>query len=177
MAAKMNSLLSDDPVPDFDDPLGLLKACHQRILGFCNLLEKMAAHIDQQGIDADVKQSAQKIHRYFSTAAVLHHQDEEQDLFPLLIGTSLKMATIIHDLKQDHSKIDSHWQKLSAVLARPASIEEAPEFKLWVSEFCGAYRQHIKKEEEDFLSMAQHLLSSEQLQQLGRKMKERRERF
>jgi len=173
----MSSLLSQDTAPDFTDPLGLLKACHQRILGFCDLLEKMTAHIDQQGIDADVKQSAQKIHRYFSTAAVLHHQDEEQDLFPLLIGTSLKMATIIHGLKRDHVALDSHWQKLSSVLAHPASIEETPDFKQWTNEFCGAYRQHIKVEEEDFLSMAQHLLSREQLQQLGKNMQERRERF
>ena len=173
----MSALLSNNPAPDFDDPLGLLKACHQRILGFCELLEKMLAHINDHGIDSEVKQSAQKIHRYFSSAGVLHHMDEEQNLFPLLIGSSLKIATIIHGLKQDHIKINESWEKLSPVLGRPATIEGTSEFNQWVAEFCRAYRTHIKTEEDDLLSTAQHILSTEQLQQLGKHMKERRERF
>lgn len=173
----MNNLLRNDPAPDFDDPLGLLKACHQRILGFCELLEKVLVHIKEHGIDSEVKQSTQKIHRYFSSAGILHHMDEEQDLFPLLIGSSLKIATIIHDLKQDHIKINESWGKLSPVLARPATIEETPEFNQWVAGFCQAYRTHIKTEEDDLLSMAQHMLSTEQLQHLGKHIKERRERF
>ncbi len=173
----MSHLLNNDQAPDFEDPLGLLKACHQRILGFCELLEKMITHIMDNGIDDNVKQSAQKIHRYFSTAGKLHHMDEEQDLFPVLIGSSLKIATIIHGLKQDHIKIDNSWDKLAPLLARPASIEENPEFNQWVTEFCQANRKHIQTEEEDLLSMAQHMLSTEQLQQLGKNMKERREKF
>jgi hemerythrin-like domain-containing protein len=177
MAATVSDLLSPEPAPDFNDPLGLLKACHQRMSGFCDLLEKIIEHVKEHGIDADVKQSAQKVHRYFSSAAVFHHMDEEQDLFPLLIGSSLKLATIIHGLKQDHININETWKKLAPVLARPASIAETPEFNQWVAEFCAAYRQHIKTEEEDFLSIAQHMLSSEQLQQIGKSMKERREQF
>ncbi len=177
MAGEVGILPGQEPAPDFCNPLGLLKACHQRILGFCDLLEKMLAHIDEHGIDAEVKQSAQKLHRYFSTAAVLHHLDEEQDLFPLLIASSLKQATIIHRLKQEHSAINEVWKKLSPLLARPTTIDETPEFRQWVAEFCSAYRQHIKTEEEDFLSIAQHMLSSEQLQQIGKNMKERRKHF
>lgn len=174
MVGKINSLLAQDSAPDFNDPLGLLKACHQRILGFCDLLEKMVTHFEQHGVDDDIKQSAQKVYRYFSTAAILHHQDEEQDLFPLLVGTSTKMATIIHGLEQDHSKLDEHWKKLAPVLAKPASIADTPDFKTWVDGFCAANRQHIKTEEEDLLSVAEHLLSHVQLENLGSKMKDRR---
>ncbi len=163
------------PAPDFNDPLGLLQACHQRMLGFCDLLEKIIAHIKEHGVDDEAKQSIKKVHRYFSSAARLHHMDEEQDLFPLLIGSSLKMATIIHSLKQDHKGIDAHWEKLAPLLARPASIEETPEFEQRVSTFCTSYRQHIKTEEEAFLPIAQHMLSTEQLQRIGKSMRERRE--
>ena len=96
MVGAVSNLLSQEQAPDFSDPLGLLKACHQRMLGFCDLLEKIIEHIKEHGVDADVNQSAQKVHRYFSSAAMFHHMDEEQDLFPLLIGSSLKLATIIH---------------------------------------------------------------------------------
>ncbi len=170
----MTGLQTNVEAPDFSDPLGLLKACHQRILGFCNLLEKMVVHNNKNGIDSEFKQAAQKIHRYFTTAGILHHMDEEQDLFPLLVGQSLKIAAIINDLKQDHIAMNAAWEKLEPVLAHPAIIEDASEFEQWVNEFCHLYRKHIKTEEEDFLSIAQHMLSSEQLVHLGESMKERR---
>ena len=46
------SLLSP-PAPDFNDPLGLLAACHQRILGFCDLLERLGPWIDANGLDKE----------------------------------------------------------------------------------------------------------------------------
>jgi len=173
----VSSLLAQKPAPDFSDPVGLLKACHQRMLGFCDLLDKMVAHINEHGVDDEVKQCAQTVHRYFSSAAVFHHMDEEQDLFTLLTGSSLKMATIIHDLKQQHVSINESWEKLAPILACPATIAETPKFAAWVAEFCAGYRRHIKTEEEKFLSIAQHMLSTEQLQQIGKNMKERREQF
>jgi len=160
--------------PDFNDPLGLLKACHQRILGFCELLVKIVGHIAASGVDDDVKKAANKVHYYFSTAAILHHQDEELDLFPILVGESLKIATIIHELKQDHVNLDKTWKQLEPLLAKPDSIKNTDDFNQHVEKFCSTYREHIQKEEDNFLSMAQHMLSTEQLQQLGNRMKDRR---
>ena len=171
----MTELPIDAAAPDFNDPLGLIKACHQRMLGFCDLLEKLVVHRMENGIDPEFKQAAQKVHRYFSTAGVLHHMDEEQDLFPLLIGQSLKMATIIHELKQDHVAMNKAWEDLSTALARPASLEEMPDFEQRVYEFNNLYRKHIKAEEENFLSIAQHMLSQAQLDKLGKSMKDRRQ--
>ncbi|NOY66532.1 MAG: hemerythrin domain-containing protein [Gammaproteobacteria bacterium] len=171
----MNDLLNNEAAPDFNDPLGLLKACHQRILGFCDLLEKTVSHIQAKGLDDDAKQAIKKIHYYFSTAAILHHLDEEQDLFPLVIGESLKIATIIHDLKQDHVKLNNAWDDIEPLLAKPASIEGTNNFNDLVDLFCTAYREHVAKENEGFLSMVQHILSTEQLQTLGKKMQERRQ--
>jgi len=172
----VNNLTNQELAPDFNDPLGLLKACHLRMLGFCNLLEKMQKHIRVNGIDTDVKQSAQKIHRYFSTAGAFHHKDEEQDLFPLLIGSSPALTTIIHSLEQDHNKLDEHWEKLSPLLATPSSIEKDETFNQYITDFCEAYRTHIDTEEKNLLPMAQHVLNKEQLHQLGKNMKERREK-
>ena len=169
------SLPANKPAPDFSDPLGLLKACHQRISGFCDLLQKVVTHLEKHGLDNDAKQAIRKIHHYFSTAGKLHHQDEEQDLFPILTGQSLKMAEIINHLKQDHQQLDKAWEQLEPLLSKPASIESTPDFAAKVNSLCEAYREHIKKEEDDLLSIALQILDSGQLKQLGKQMKKRRE--
>jgi len=171
----LESLAANKPAPDFSDPLGLLKACHQRISGFCDLLQKVVTHLEEHGLDDDARQAIRKIHHYFSTAGKLHHQDEEQDLFPMLTEQSVKVAEIIRHLKQDHQQLDKAWDQLEPLLSKPASIENKPDFTTKVNSLCEAYREHIKKEEDNLLSIAGHILTSEQLRELGRQMKKRRE--
>jgi hemerythrin-like domain-containing protein len=167
--------LTPQTAPDFSDPLGLINACHQRILASCELLEKLADHLRHNEVDAEVVQASKKIHHYFSTAALHHHEDEEQDIFPLLIRTSLKMAGIINQLKNDHRQSDEQWAQLAPLLAQPRNIDDLDSFQQQVSEFCNAQRDHIKREEHDFFDIAQHMLSSEQLQKVSKSMKDRRE--
>jgi len=145
------------------------------MLGFCSLLEKMLTHAATEGIDTDFKHSAHRVHRYFSTAAMLHHEDEEQDLFTLLASQSAEMATTIHELKQDHIKLEEAWNKLEPFLARPSSIEGSEAFSQTVNDFCSAYRTHIKKEEAGLLAMAEPMLSTKQLKAIGNSMKARRQ--
>jgi hemerythrin-like domain-containing protein len=169
------NMLNAEPAPDFTDPLGLLMACHQRMLGNCETLEALLSHIETSGVDEEARKAARNVHHYFSTAGMLHHADEEQDLFPLLIRESIKMAEIIHALKQDHKQMMEAWQALAPLLARPNTIEPGEKFTQTVMHFCTLYRDHIKREESDFLDIARHILSSAQLKKLGSRMKERRE--
>jgi hemerythrin-like domain-containing protein len=166
--------LFSEPAPDFTDPLGLLRACHERILGLCDTLLKLPAHIEANGVDDELRNAAANIHRYFSTAAQLHHQDEEQDIFPLLARQSLKLADLIHRLKQEHLELDALWQKLEPRLARPASIEDPEAFSALIGRFTEAYRSHAMKENEELLDIAVHIFSSEQLKVIGEHMAERR---
>ena len=165
-----------EAAPDFDDPLGLLRACHQRMLGHCEILEKLARHMELSGVDKDALAAARKVHTYFSTAAVLHHQDEEQDLFPLLVRSTLKMAELIHGLKQDHERLDQAWRDIAPMLAQPSHIGDPQQFTVLANNFAELYRDHIAKENEELLDRAQHMLSSEQLKKIGKAMKERRQR-
>jgi hemerythrin-like domain-containing protein len=160
--------------PDFSDPLGLLRACHERVLKHCDTLENLAAHIGDRGIDQDAKEAAASVHKYFSVAAKHHHQDEEQDLFPRLARQSLKLADLIHQLKQDHEKLDALWEQLEPLLKHPAKIEDATAFLELSQQFAEAYRAHVRRENEDLLDMAQHIFGSDELKQIGEKMAERR---
>jgi hemerythrin-like domain-containing protein len=170
------SELFPDPAPDFSDPLGMLRACHQRMLGQCELLEKLAAHIDKNGVDDDARKAARQVYRYFSTSAVFHHDDEEEDLFPKVGRSSLKMAEVVHQLRQEHENIDQLWKDLAPMIEQPANIGDTQLFNQLVNGFCEAYRKHIRFEEEEFLDRAQHMLSSQDLEKMGKSMKQRRER-
>jgi len=163
-----------EPAPDFSDPLGLIRACHQRMLGQCELLEKLAEHLRHSGADDDARKAARQVHRYFSTSAVFHHRDEEEDLFPRVGRTSLKMAEVVHRLKQEHGRLDAAWADLGPMLENIQHVTDHARFAQLVADFCQGYRDHIRLEEREFLDRAQHLLSSAELKKIGRAMQERR---
>jgi len=169
----MNDTLSPE-VPSFDDPLGLLRACHERMLANCDTLDKLVPHLREKGLDDEARSAITRVVNYFSTSAVHHHEDEEQDLFPLLNGQSLKLAEMIFKLKQDHKQLEKLWQQLSADLKQDSTLVDNPDFEAHVTLFCTAYREHIDMENRELLFMAQHSLSSRQLEDMGRSMAKRR---
>jgi hemerythrin-like domain-containing protein len=133
----MNEMGLPETLPGFDQPLALLKACHTKILAHCDLLEELLANLADAGRDEDVRSAARRAVTYFSTGARLHHQDEETDLFPLLIRQSLKLADRVRA-------------------------------------FCELNRQHVKRENMEFLPRAEGILSSRQLKDIGTAMAARR---
>ena len=161
-------------LPDFDDPLGVLRACHERMLAHCEILRKLPAHIAANGVDDEARSAVNRVVSYFSTSAAHHHQDEEQDLFPILNRQSLKLADIVYRLKQDHEKLDQLWQQLLPDLKKPGALAENTGFAGHANSFCEAYVEHINVENKELLNMAQHILSHKQLQDIGRAMARRR---
>jgi hemerythrin-like domain-containing protein len=161
-------------LPDFGDPLGVLRACHERMLAHCEMLLRLPAHIAQNGVDDEARSAIRRIVSYFSTSAVHHHEDEEQDLFPILNRQSLKLADIVYRLKKDHEQLDRLWQQLLPDLNKPGSLAENSAFADHAKAFCEAYGDHITVENKELLSMAQHILSQKQLQEIGKSMARRR---
>lgn len=166
--------LQKPAAPDFGDPLGLLLACHERMLGFCATLEKLPAHLAAQGCDEALQQAAKRIHHYFSTAGKLHHEDEEKDVFPRLAHTSPQLADTIQRLQQDHTHMAATWTALEPLLAHPTTITDPSGFADLCARFTTAYREHIATENAFFNDEAQARLNHEMLQQIGRAMAERR---
>ncbi len=161
-------------IPDFDDPLGILRACHERMLTHCDILQRLVPHIKENGVDDEARSAIGKVVHYFTTGAVHHHQDEEQDLFPQLIHQSLKLAEIIHRLKQEHVELVGLWDQLQQDMSKASTLAENTDFPAHVDQFCNAYREHINYENSELLGMAQHILSQRQLEDLGRAMARRR---
>lgn len=161
-------------IPDFNDPLGVLRACHERMLAQCETLERLVAHIAANGVDAEARSAIGKVVKYFTTSAMHHHQDEEVDLFPILNRQSLKLADLVYRLKQDHEELDRLWGKLHQAMKKGPALADDAEFAADVGQFCARYRAHIKTENKELLTMAPHILSQRQLDDLGYAMAKRR---
>lgn len=163
-----------EPAPDFSDPLGLLRACHLRVIAHCDTLERLAAHLTEQGCDEEVCQAAARVQRYFSSAGQHHHEDEEQDLFPALARLSPQLADRIHHLHAEHTELDTLWEVLEPQLMEPAAIEDASAFAALAVRYAETQREHVRQEDEGLLKEARELFNAEQLRTLGQSMAARR---
>ena len=165
--------LSDD-LPGFDQPLALLRACHDKILAHCDLLDALIARMAGSGPDAKARKTAERINRYFSSGAELHHRDEEEDLFPRLNRQSLKIAELVFALKKEHKQLETLWKTLSPGLKRLPAEAFSADFVKAADDFCSLYRAHIERENREFLPLVANSLSQRELTAIGESMAERR---
>jgi len=171
----MLDLNSRATAPSFDSPLEMLQACHSRIMDQCATLQKLMQHLPANGCDVQAKQAAQAILRYFDTAGQFHHQDEELDLFPLLLATNNEEAdALISRLLNEHQHMNAAWLALRSQLQDIAEGRSATLDALIVENFSSAYANHITLENAQLLPLAALLLNSVQLRNLGKKMAARR---
>jgi len=174
----MSSLLPDT-APDFDQPIAVLKHCHGRIRKQLETLEKLLVHLPLHGADEQARQAASAVLRYFEKAAHLHHDDEEQDLIPMLRATAQgEDAAILQALAptilQDHKDMDALWQDLHEQLTAIAEGRAALLSASQVEQFVASYRAHMEREEGTMAPMALRLFSPAQMAQLGQAMQRRR---
>ena len=174
----MSSLLPDT-APDFDQPIAVLKHCHGRIRKQLATLEKLLAHLPQHGADEQARQAASAVLRYFDKAAHLHHDDEEQDLIPMLYATAqgedaVTLRALAPTILQDHTDMDALWQDLHEQLTAIAEGTGTALSDSQVRRFVASYTSHMEREEGTVAPMAMRLFSPEQMARLGQAMQLRR---
>ncbi|OIQ75575.1 hemerythrin HHE cation binding domain protein [mine drainage metagenome] len=163
--------------PGFNQPLDLLSACHRRIVGFTEVLQKLPGHLAQYGADADARQAAERVLKYFDIAGQQHHDDEELNLFPILRAAALQegnseILSLLEDLLAQHVEMTRAWQELRPHLL--ALTRGGPAASVPVQRFVALYRKHIPLEENFVLPYAERTLSASQIETLGREMARRR---
>ena len=167
------------PHASFEAPLEMLAACHHRIERQCNTLRRLVAHVAEHGVDVQAQEAAQAVMRYFDQAAVDHHADEEQDLFPALLESmagsdAVCLRELVAQLTHQHRELETRWQALRRVLARVAAGEPVTLDPALVHGLVTAYEQHLAREDAELLPMAARLIGDAALQQIGRAMRLRR---
>jgi len=172
--------LHPDPAPDFDQPVAVLKHCHGRIRKQLSTLENLLTHLPQHGADEQARQAAQAVLKYFEKAAHLHHDDEEQDLIPMLRAVAqgedaATLQALAPTILQDHKDMDAMWQDLHEQLTAIADGSGTQLSASTVQRFSQRYLSHMEREESTMAPMAVRLFSPEQMAQLGQAMRQRRD--
>jgi hemerythrin-like domain-containing protein len=167
------------PTGGFEVPLEMLSACHVRIERQCATLRRLVPHLASYGADEDARTAAANVMRYFDTAAKHHHEDEEKDLFPALIESMagsdpVCLREMTQGLAAEHRDLEARWQHLRALLEQIVAGHTVPLNSEDVQALAGLYERHIEREEQELLPMAARLLSDEELERIGRAMRERR---
>ena len=170
----MNQQGLPETLPGFDDPVALLRACHDKMLAHCDLLDALVAQARSGELDDAARQAARDITRYFTSSAPLHHRDEEQDLFPRINRQSLRIAELVHNLKREHQELDTLWQTLAPELQRIPGDGFSAAFLEAAGMFCELSRQHIKRENMELLPLLASSLSRQELGYIGESMAQRR---
>jgi hemerythrin-like domain-containing protein len=163
----------------FAEPLEKLETCHTRIETHLAMLERLADHVAQQGCDAQARDAARFVMRFFDTTGEQHHRDEDGDLFPRLRERAAELvrpeiAAVIDELEREHATMHLQWSRLRArleALARGADAALRPED---VTAFAWLYRRHMEKEAAAVLPFAKEALDTSERAALGARMAARR---
>lgn len=142
--------------PRIDDPMALLLACHDKVRRFTELALRLQAHVTAHGHDAQAREAATSILRYFELAAPLHHADEDEDLFPALLAldealVGADVRANIQTLSDEHAALGTLWQALAPWLRDVAAgradgtADAAPP----VAAFAARYQAHADAEERE----------------------------
>ena len=158
--------------PGFDDPLEMLAQCHDRIRSQCRTLSRLMRYLPSHGADAAAQRAAAAVIRYFDSAGRQHHEDEEQDLFPLLAeaGESRLPAA----LSAEHREMERLWQELRPALEEAARGRTVRLAATRVERFTTLYARHTSFEEAELLPLAARILTDASRRRLGRSMAARR---
>ncbi|SDH14405.1 pyridoxamine 5'-phosphate oxidase [Janthinobacterium sp. YR213] len=168
-----------DSVPGFDQPIAVLKHCHDKIRKQLTTLQNLLGHLGQNGNTPEAQQAAKAVLQYFNKAAHLHHDDEEQDLMPMLQATATGedaalLATLVPKILADHQRMDQAWLTLRPELDAIAAGTDSQLSHDGVRDYAAAYQVHMAKEEGQLAPMAKRLFSAQQMEQLGTAMQRRR---
>jgi pyridoxamine 5'-phosphate oxidase len=168
-----------DTAPGFDQPIAVLKHCHDRIRKQLATLQKLLTHLPRYGADPEAQQAALAVMKYFDKAAPLHHDDEEQDLLPVLrqVATGEDQVTLdqlVPEILAEHHQMEVLWQRLHAQLTRVAAGAAHELSPVDVNEFAGIYGRHMLVEETHIAPMAKRLFDATRMAALGEAMQVRR---
>lgn len=167
------------PAPGFDQPIAVLKHCHDKIRKQLATMQNLLNHLPQHGADAAAQQAAQAVQKYFNTAAHLHHADEEIDLLPMLDATATgadldTVRRLRPEILAQHKQMDEAWHILDVQLDKIANGSATDLSADAVNTFVRMYTAHMETEEGHIAPMAKRLFSPHQMAVLGESMARRR---
>ena len=159
----MNQQPAARPAPELHAPIRKFSGSHDGILHGLQDLSELPA-LAQAMERARAKAAA--ILELFDKVVLVHHADEEQELF-VSVQRSCRDAreaahvqTMVDRLKSEHRRIEALYAKIRPALVHTAAGKvHSPSFAQEVETLVRLYREHARMEEEVFLPLADEILA------------------
>ncbi len=169
-------LRSNPTAEDFRQPIEFIEAEHVRQVRVQEVFLQGGGLLPLGEL---AKQAADLLH-FLVVDLTLHHADEEEGLFPILVKRSLpedKITRVLAQLAREHElDIDliefvcADLEKLAAGLG----LANSTRFQMNLSELFDSQRHHLQQENRIVLPLARRRLTADDLAVLGRAMAARR---
>jgi hemerythrin-like domain-containing protein len=150
------------PTPATDDaPVRGFSDCHAGIIATLRELDQLPVLAEAA---ARSRRIAQVVEAFVRDVVLVHHQEEEQELFPAVLASATQGAerervqTMVARLTQDHRHVEALWRQLAPAVRDAARGQDAALDADVLSTFVTAYRAHATFEEEVFLPLAADIL-------------------
>jgi hemerythrin-like domain-containing protein len=152
---------SPPPAVDTDAPLNNFSHCHAGILHQLDHLRDLA------GLLAPARrahQIASDMLGFFRPAAFEHHQEEERELFPAVLASSLPgeerqhVQVLVDALTREHRDIERQWAALEPHLKKLAKGQPTVVDPDAIRDLVDQYKAHARFEEMEFLPLSQQIL-------------------
>lgn len=143
-------------------PLTSFSQCHQGILSQLLAFEELPA---LQAAAARARTVAAQTLVLFRDAVLGHHADEENELFPAALRSAApgaeadQVRAMVRRLTEEHRMIEARWKNLESAVKAVAKAGAADLDTAAVQELVQAYSAHARFEEDQFLPLAQTILS------------------
>jgi hemerythrin-like domain-containing protein len=156
--------------------------CHRRIERFLSVLERVAQRGHRTALSDKHRRYIERALRYFDSA-VLQHTEDERALFQLIResnqGEGQNTWQQLTDVEAEHARRKALHRELESQFRRWINLtrmEPPQRHRLIIVLRClrEMYQRHIETEERKVFPLAGTVLSSDQLDQLGQEMAERR---
>lgn len=177
------SAVGATPDHGFDEPLGLLSDCHRRIERFLGGMSVIASRLRGGPLDEGNRKALEQAIAYFATSGPRHTADEEESLFPRLRASSDSRAAsareTLRGLEADHRDAERRHAEVERLVRRWIQDDMLPPgdtdlLRSHLDALASTYERHIHVEDHDLFPAAAQVLSSEDIEKVGREMAQRR---
>jgi Hemerythrin HHE cation binding domain len=154
----------DTPAAELPDPIRTFRGSHQAI--FHGLAELRRVPSLAEALK-EARATAQATLELFDGDVVIHHVDEEKELFVAVMASARgtvheeRVDDLVSRLTAEHRRVERLWADLRPAMKAIAAGREHnhPRFHQAVQELTRAYGEHACLEEESFLPLADQILS------------------
>ena len=180
-----SSAATIDPTP-FHDPLQHLIACHERIEERLQTLERLAPHLRSESEQKrqEARAALDNALDFLERMGALHTADEEESLFPRLLGRECADMELFKELAEmletQHREKEGVLENLLAtVKTLPPSPElpsesQATKVSVLIDHLASLYRPHIMIENQRLIPLSGEYLKEAELEQMRQEMRNRR---